>query len=50
MKRILKRLCKERELGVYGAKESIPTEEYSLEDARQAVEEAHFILTVVKKP
>lgn len=42
VKRISKRLRKERELSFYGA------EEYGPEDAQQAMEEAHCILTVAK--
>lgn len=49
IKRISKRLRKERELSFYGAEDFIPTEKYGPEDAQQAMEEARFILTVVKE-
>lgn len=41
---ISKRLRKERELAFYGDLDFIPTEEYSVEDARQAQDEARRVL------
>ena len=49
LKRISKRLRKERELSFYGAEDFIPTEEYELEDADLAIREAEFVLQTVKK-
>ncbi len=46
---ISKRLRKERELSFYGDIDFIPTEEYKLEDARQARQEAHFIVALARK-
>lgn len=46
---ISKRLRKERELSFYGAEDFVPTEEYELSDANQAIEEARFVLEVVRK-
>jgi len=46
---ISKRLRKERELSFYGAEDFVPTVEYELSDADQAIEEAGFVLEVVKK-
>jgi hypothetical protein len=45
---ISKRLRKERELSFYGDIDFIPTEEYSREDALQAIEDAKFIVKTVK--
>ena len=39
----------ERELSFYGEIDFIPTEEYTLEDARQAREDAGFVVTLAKK-
>ena len=46
---ISKRLRKERELSFYGAKDFVPTAEYELSDADQAIEEAGFVLEVVHR-
>ena len=46
---ISKRLRKERELAFYGDLDFIPTEEYSLEDARTAQQEAARILQSAKQ-
>ncbi len=46
---ISKRLRKERELAFYGAEDFVPTEEYHLEDADQAIQEAAFVLDVVRR-
>lgn len=48
IKRISKRLRKERELSFYGAEDFIPTEEYDLEDAELAIKEAGLVLTTVQ--
>lgn len=40
---------KERELSFYGDIDFIPTEEYKLEDAQEARESAHFVVTLAKK-
>lgn len=45
--RISKRLRKERELSFYGAEDFVPTNEYELSDADQAIEEVHFVLDIV---
>ncbi len=45
---ISKRLRKERELSFYGAEDFVPTAEYELSDADQAIEEAAFVLKVVQ--
>lgn len=47
--RISKRLRKERELAFYGDLDFIPTEEYSLEDAKVAQQEAHRVLQVANR-
>lgn len=39
---ISKRLRKERELAFYGDIDFIPTEEYTIDDAKEAMEGAHF--------
>lgn len=46
---ISKRLRKERELSFYGAEDFVPTAEYELSDADQAIEEAGFVLEVVQR-
>lgn len=48
IKRISKRLRKERELSFYGAEDFIPTEEYSVEDADSAIRDAEFVLKDVQ--
>lgn len=48
IKRISKRLRKERELSFYGAEDFIPTEEYDLEDAQEAIKDAEFIFNTVQ--
>jgi HEPN domain-containing protein len=47
IKKISKRLRKERELSFYGAEDFIPTEEYDLEDASLAIRDAEFVLRKV---
>lgn len=49
IKRISKRLRKERELSFYGAEDFIPTEEYQLEDADMAIKDAEFVLKAVQE-
>jgi len=46
---ISKWLRKERELSFYGDIDFIPTEEYRLEDAREALEGANFIVEIARK-
>ena len=46
---ISKRLRKERELAFYGDLDFIPTEEYSLEDARAAQQDAKRILQAAQR-
>lgn len=45
---ISKRLRKDRELAFYGDIDFIPTEEYTLEDAREAIEDATFTVNTTK--
>ncbi len=49
IRRISKRLRKERELSFYGAEDFVPTEEYDKQDADQAIQEAGFILDLVRR-
>jgi HEPN domain-containing protein len=46
---ISKRLRKERELAFYGDVDFIPTEEYTADDARQALNDAKWIVELAKK-
>ncbi len=46
---ISKRLRRERELAFYGDIDFIPTEEYTEEDARQAIEDARWVVELAKK-
>ncbi|MTI83834.1 MAG: HEPN domain-containing protein [Firmicutes bacterium] len=48
LKKISKRLRKERELSFYGAEDFIPTEEYELEDAEMAIKDAELVLKTVQ--
>jgi len=43
---IFKRLRKERELSFYGDIDFIPTEEYKREDAKEAIDDAHFVVKI----
>ncbi len=43
---ISKRLRKERELSFYGDIDFIPTEEYKEEDAKEAIDDAHFVVKI----
>ncbi|MGQ9671878.1 MAG: HEPN domain-containing protein [Candidatus Aminicenantales bacterium] len=45
---ISKRLRKERELAFYGDIDFIPTEEYSNQDARKAIQDATFVVETTK--
>lgn len=49
IKRISKRLRKERELSFYGAEDFVPTQEYDRADAEEAIREAGFVLDAVRK-
>lgn len=49
IRKISKRLRKERELSFYGAEDFIPTEEYDAEDADEAIRDASFVYDVVSK-
>jgi len=46
---ISKRLRKERELAFYGDIDFIPTEEYTQEDGREALEDANFVVGIAKQ-
>jgi len=46
---ISKRLRRERELAFYGDIDFIPTEEYTEEDARRAIEDARWVVELAKK-
>lgn len=46
---ISKRLRKERELAFYGDLDFIPTEEYTLEDARKAQQDAQRVLQTARR-
>ncbi|MEZ0343265.1 MAG: HEPN domain-containing protein [Caldimicrobium sp.] len=47
--KISKELRKERELAFYGDIDFIPTEEYSLKDAKKAIEGVKFVLTLAER-
>ncbi|MEJ5365224.1 MAG: HEPN domain-containing protein [Desulfosoma sp.] len=49
IRRISKRLRKERELSFYGAEDFIPTEEYDMEDADLAIADAAFVYRIVSE-
>lgn len=46
---ISKRLRKERELAFYGDIDFNPTEEYTAKDARQAIKDAKWVVSLAKK-
>ena len=46
---ISKRLRKERELSFYGAEDFIPLEEYTAEEASQAINDAKFVVDTVMR-
>ena len=46
---ISKRLRKERELAFYGDIDFIPTEEYTSEDANEAIKDAEFVVDKARK-
>jgi HEPN domain-containing protein len=45
----LKKLRKERELAFYGDIDFIPTDEYTLEDAKEAVEGANYVVSLSRR-
>lgn len=47
--RISKKLRKERELAFYGDIDFIPTEEYTLKDAKDAMRSAQYVVRITKK-
>lgn len=47
--KISKKLRKERELAFYGDIDFIPTEEYSLEDAKEAIEGANYVVNIARR-
>lgn len=46
---ISKELRKERELAFYGDIDFIPTEEYTLENAKEAIEGANFVVNIAQR-
>lgn len=46
---ISKKLRKERELAFYGDIDFIPTEEYTFEDAKEAIEGATYVVNLAKR-
>ena len=48
LRAISKRLRKDRELAFYGDVDFIPTSEYSAEDARRAIEDARFVVSIAE--
>ncbi len=46
---ISKRLRKERELSFYGAEDFIPLEEYTAEEAMQAINDAKFVVDTITR-
>ncbi len=49
IKKISKELRKERELCFYGAEDFIPLEEYTINDAEDAIKKAEFVFNIVKE-
>jgi HEPN domain-containing protein len=49
MAKVSKALRKEREFAFYGDIDFIPTEEYTLKDARKAIKDAEFVVIMVQK-
>lgn len=47
--KISKKLRKERELAFYGDIDFIPTEEYTIEDANEAIEGANYVVSLARK-
>jgi len=45
----LQRVKKERELAFYGDIDFIPTEQYTLEDAKEAMKDANFVVKIAKR-
>lgn len=46
---ISKKLRKERELAFYGDIDFIPTEEYTIEDAKEAIEGANYVVSLSRR-
>lgn len=46
---ISRKLRKERELAFYGDIDFIPTEEYTLDDANEAIEDARFVVKIAQR-
>jgi len=46
---ISKELRKERELAFYGDIDFIPTEEYTLKDAKEAIKGSNFVMKIAKR-
>ena len=49
LSKISKKLRRERELAFYGDIDFIPTEEYTLKDANEAIEGAHYVVDVARR-
>jgi HEPN domain-containing protein len=49
MARISKKLRKERELAFYGDIDFIPTDEYDIEDAKEAIESAEYVVNIARR-
>jgi HEPN domain-containing protein len=47
--KISKKLRKERELAFYGDIDFIPTDEYTSEDAKEAIEGANYVVSLAKR-
>jgi HEPN domain-containing protein len=47
--KISKELRKERELAFYGDIDFIPTNEYTINDAKEAIEGANFAVNIIKR-
>lgn len=47
--KISKKLRKERELAFYGDIDFIPTDEYTLEDAKEAIEGANYVVSLGRR-
>jgi HEPN domain-containing protein len=47
--RISRKLRKERELAFYGDIDFIPTEEYTLDDANEAIEGANYVVSIARR-
>jgi len=49
MARISKKLRKEWELAFYGDIDFIPTDEYDIEDAKEAIESAEYVVNIARR-